>query len=216
MTSEPISLHDVFTEADASPDTLANLGPLRPLAGTWSGRGGTDDHPIATGDEIEGFTETYDLQPLDAQTNGPQLFYGLRYHQHITRVNDVEMFHDQVGYLLWEPAEQRVIMTLAIPRGQIAMARGTVTPDAKTFTLIAKAGSPYTDITSNEFLDEAFHTASWSITFTIHDDDSWSYDQTTMLDIQGNDKPFRHTDTSTLTRVAPPTPNPLALAADGS
>lgn len=36
-------LDDIFTEpANVDPDTLANLGPLRPLAGTWEGHKGVD------------------------------------------------------------------------------------------------------------------------------------------------------------------------------
>ena len=31
---------DIFTEPDIDPDTLANLGPLRPLAGVWEGMKG--------------------------------------------------------------------------------------------------------------------------------------------------------------------------------
>jgi hypothetical protein len=38
---------DVFTEPDGDPDTLAHLGPLRPLAGTWEGTVGADEHPVA-------------------------------------------------------------------------------------------------------------------------------------------------------------------------
>jgi hypothetical protein len=39
-----------------------------------------------------------------------------------------------------------------------------------------------------------------------------------MLDIPDRDEPFPHTDRNTLTRIGPPTPNPLAQAAatDGS
>ena len=29
---------DIFTEPESSEDTLANLGPLRPLAGIWGAR----------------------------------------------------------------------------------------------------------------------------------------------------------------------------------
>jgi hypothetical protein len=36
---------DIFTEPDFDDDTLANLGPLRGLAGTWEGAAGIDEHP---------------------------------------------------------------------------------------------------------------------------------------------------------------------------
>ncbi len=55
-----------------------------------------------------------ELQPIDAQTSGPQLFYGLRYHTRIVKPDVVETFHDQVGYWLWEPATGIVLQTLAI------------------------------------------------------------------------------------------------------
>jgi hypothetical protein len=43
---------DVFTEPeDVSPDTLANLGPLRRLAGIWQSDKGVDVSPKADGPE---------------------------------------------------------------------------------------------------------------------------------------------------------------------
>src|SRR6267154_4240592 len=86
------------------------------------------------------FTEPYDLQLMDPQTNGPQLYYGLRYHVHITRPTEKKMFHDQVGYWLWEPATGTVILTLTIPRGQTALAIGRASAAATSFELVAKRG----------------------------------------------------------------------------
>ena len=40
---------DIYTEPDGDPDTLANLGPLGPLAGIWEGTRGADEHPVADG-----------------------------------------------------------------------------------------------------------------------------------------------------------------------
>jgi hypothetical protein len=71
---------DIYTEPEGDADTLANLGPLRPLAGIWEGTKGSDEHPVSEGTEQNAFIEHYELQPIDRQTNGPQLFYGLRYH----------------------------------------------------------------------------------------------------------------------------------------
>ena len=100
---------DIYTEPDADPHTLANLGPLAPLAGIWEGKMGTDVNPKADGPETDAYIERYELQPIDPQTNGPQLFYGLRYHTHIVQPGEVETFHDQVGYWLWEPATGNII-----------------------------------------------------------------------------------------------------------
>jgi len=57
----------------------------------------------------------------------------VRYHTHIVKPGEVETYHDQVGYWLWEPATGHLIQTLAIPRGQVAMAFGRAARDAKTF-----------------------------------------------------------------------------------
>ena len=68
------------------------------------------------------FIERIELQPIDAQANGPQLFFGLRYHTRILQPAEAATFHDQVGYWLWEPATGPILQTLAIPRGQVALA----------------------------------------------------------------------------------------------
>ena len=130
---------DIYTEADGNDDTVASLGPLRPLAGIWTSVEGADVHPVGRGSDTTGpvidgeehspFVERYELHPIDRQTNGPQLFYGLRYHTHIVKPGEVETFHDQVGYWLWEPAARIVLHTLAIPRGQVLLAAGPAEAD---------------------------------------------------------------------------------------
>ena len=203
---------DIFLEPDPiDPDTLANLGPLAAMAGIWESTKGVDLHPESYGPLSEPYRERYELQPTDPQTNGPQLYYGLRYRTFIRRPNEEKAFHDQVGFWLWEPATGTVVHTLAIPRGQVAMAGGLVMPDAKSFQLRAELGSPQYGILSNPFLDRAYRTLSWTIDVTFHDDGTWSYTQDTVLKIAGQDKLFHHTDSNRLTRVAPPTPNPLAV-----
>ena len=89
---------DIFTEpADVDPDTLANLGPLRRLAGTWEGPKGHDINPKADGPEHRDYIEHMLFEPIDPQANGPQLFYGLRYHTRINTPEEDIAFHDQVG-----------------------------------------------------------------------------------------------------------------------
>jgi hypothetical protein len=205
---------DLFTEPDGDPDTLSNLGPLIALAGIWEGTAGTDQHPDADGTERDAFIERYECQPIDRQTNGPQLFYGLRYHTHIVKPGEVETFHDQVGYWLWEPAANTVILTLAIPRGQVLLAGGTAEPDATEFEVTAEVGSEAYGILSNPFLDQSFRTLSYRMQVRVHPDGTWSYEEEGVLQIPDRDEPFRHIDRNTLTRIGTPTPNhPLARAA---
>jgi hypothetical protein len=208
---------DIFTEPeDVDPDGLANLGPLKGLAGVWEGAKGLDVNPKAAGPERANFIERIELQPIDPQANGPQLFYGLRYHTHIIKPGEAPTYHDQVGYWLWEPATGLILQTLAIPRGQIAMASGHAAPDATHFHLSARRGETDYGICSTTFLEQAFRTLSYDIDVTILPDGRWSYFATTVLVVQGQPGPFNHEDSNTLTRVAPPTPNPLVLSPAGS
>ena len=204
---------DIYTEPDGSPDTLASLGPLAPLAGVREGIGGTDVHPVVEGTEQNTFHERYELQPIDRQTNGPQLFYGLRYHTHIVKPGEVETFHDQVGYWLWEPATREITFTLSIPRGQVLLANGPATPDATEIEVTATLGTEVYGILSNPFLQTNFRTTRFRMRVTINADGTWSYDEETMLEITGRSEQFSHRDVNTLTRVDLARPNPLACVA---
>ena len=203
---------DLYAEPPADPDTLANLGPLRPLAGTWEGVKGDDHHPVASGGERAVFLERYVLEPIDFQTNGPQLFYGLRYHTHINEVGKAETFHDQVGYWLWEPAMNTVVHTLTIPRGQVVVAGGAAEPDATEFEVTAALGSPVYGISAVPFIDRGFRTLTYRMRVVVHLDGTWTYDEAALLEMPDREEPFEHSDTNTLTRVAEPLPNPLAVA----
>jgi hypothetical protein len=201
---------DIFTEpSDVAPDTLANLGPLRRLAGTWEGVKGVDLNPKADGPERREFTERMVLEPIDPQANGPQLFYGLRYHTRILASDEAATFHDQVGYWLWEPATGLVLQTLAIPRGQVAMASGFAKPDAGQLILTAERGQTDYGICSTSFLEYAFRTDSYRIEVNFNADGSWSYVLDTMLLVKGQDGLFAHRDVNTLVKVTEPVPNPL-------
>ena len=205
---------DIYTEPrDIDVHTLRKLGPLTRMAGIWQGTRGLDVKPKAEGPKKQAFIERISLQPIDPQTNGPQLLYGLRYHTHITKPGQVKTYHDQVGYWLWEPATGTVIHTLTIPRGQTAMAVGQAAADAKSFELVATRGLETFGICSGPFLEYAFKTVEFRIKVTYHGDGTWSYDEDTVLMIRGRDEPFHHTDRNLLTKIGEPTPNPLALEA---
>lgn len=202
---------DIYTEPrDVDVHTLANLGPLRPLAGIWEGQRGLDVKPKAEGPKKQAYVERIELQPIDPQTNGPQLLYGLRYHTHVTKPGQVKTYHDQVGYWLWEPATGAVIHTLTIPRGQTAMAAGHAAADARRFELVATEGHEHWGICSAPFLRHAFRTVEFRIVVTVNDDGTWGYEEDTVLMIRGQAEPFHHTDRNLLVKVAEPTPNPLA------
>ena len=202
---------DIYAEpGNLTIDTLASLGPLAPLAGVWEGMKGVDIAPKQEGARTESFHERIELQPVDPGSNGPQLLFALRYHTRMTRPGEIGTYHDQVGYWLWEPATETVMHSLSIPRGQTVLAVGKAKPDAKQFTLSASRGATDYGICSNPYLEENFRTDSFTITVTVHEDGTWSYDEDTVMTIKGQSDPFHHRDTNRLTRVAAAAPNPLA------
>ena len=204
---------DIYTEPHpVDIDTLSRLGPLRAMAGVWEGTRGLDVKPKAEGPKKQAYVERIELQPIDPVTNGPQLLYGLRYHTHITKPDQMKTYHEQVGYWLWEPATGTVVHTLSIPRGQTAMAAGTAAPDATTFTLEATQGHENWGICSSPFLENNFKTVKFTITVTVNDDGTWGYAEDTVMTIRGQAEPFHHTDRNLLRKVGEPTPNPLARA----
>ncbi|MDR3719484.1 MAG: heme-binding beta-barrel domain-containing protein [Bryobacteraceae bacterium] len=204
---------DIFTEpANIDVHTLRNLGPLAGLAGIWEGSRGVDVNPTQEPGEEQVYIERVEMQPIDPQTNGPQLFYGLRYHLHVVKPDSPETYHDQVGYWLWEPATGNLIHTLTIPRGQAVMAFGHAAKDDTSFELVAKRGEVTNGICSNPFLESAFQTLEFRIKVTVGPG-KWEYEEDTVLQVRGRSEPFHHTDRNVLSKAGEPSPNPLALAA---
>ncbi len=201
---------DIYSEPEFDADTLGNLGPLRLMAGIFIAHQGEDVHPFEGGDERDAYRDEIVLSAIDSQTNGPQLLYGLRYLQHIRRHGEIEMFHDQVGYWLWEPATETVTLTLSIPRAQAALAIGHCSANATSFTVRAERGSTTNGIISGPFLDQYFTTLSFEMTVTVVDENSWRYEQETLMRVAGRSDIARHRDCATLVRVAPAVANPSA------
>lgn len=89
---------DIFTEAgDVSPDTLANLGPLRRLAGVWQSDQG-ECETEGGGARMPRLPRACALRADRPQSDDTELLYGLRYHIHINTAEEANTFHDQVGY----------------------------------------------------------------------------------------------------------------------
>ena len=81
------------------------------------------------------------------------------------------------------------------------LAGGTAAADAKQFSLMARPGHPQYSIGENKYLAEHASTLSYDVSITLNNDDSWSYDETTMLKMDEFPEPFAHTDRNTLRRV---------------
>ncbi|MGZ6013925.1 MAG: heme-binding beta-barrel domain-containing protein, partial [Caulobacteraceae bacterium] len=174
---------------------------------------GIDVNPKADGPETREYIERIELQPIDPQANGPQLFYGLRYHVHIMAPPETATFHDQVGYWLYEPATGLIMQTLTIPRGQSLLAGGQAKPDGAGLIVAARRGETEFGIVSTAFVEYAFRTDAYTLDISFNPDGTWSYVSDITLMVRGRSEPFLHRDRNTLTKVGEPAPNPSSLAA---
>ena len=210
------SIVQISTVATSTPSQILTLRRSRtwaPCAISPARGGGSKDRDVHPNVDVTGsdsFDETYVLEPIDPQTNGPQLLYGLRYHTHLVKPGEVKTFHDQVGYWLWEPMAGVVMLTLGIPRGQVLLAGGHATANSRQFEVSAAFGSETFGISSSPFLDRAFRTLSYRQLVSLHDNGSWSYEEEAVMEVEGRMLPVHHTDGNTLALVAPPHSNPLA------
>jgi len=184
-------------------EIIKNLGPLAPLAGIWEGDKGEDSAPSDDrGTETNKFRERITFEPLGPVNNHEQALYGLRYTTTVWPLGASDPFHEELGYWLWDAQAKQVLRCFTVPRGVSVIAGGTVEPDAKSFELVADAGSETYGICSNQFLDKEFKTVRYELKVTLHDDHSFSYEEDTQLQIKGPSDLFHHTDKNTLQRLA--------------
>jgi hypothetical protein len=81
------------------------------------------------------------------------------------------------------------------------IAGATVEPNATSFKLASVLGSNTYGILSNKYLDEIAKTTRFDVTVTIHAN-TFSYDETTVVEHQKHPTIIMHTDRNTLTRVS--------------
>jgi hypothetical protein len=178
------------------------LGPLAALAGIWEGQKGDDIAPSDDrGTEQNKFRERITFEPISPVNNHEQTLHGLRYATTAWRIGEEAPFHEEVGYWLWDPKERQVLRCFIVPRGVTVIAGGTVEPNATSFELKADVGSETYGICSNRFLDREFKTVRYELKVTVHDANTFSYEEDTQLRIKGQEQLFHHRDKNTLKRV---------------
>ena len=184
-------------------ELIKNLGPLAPLAGTWEGDKGDDTAPDDDPRKVENnkYRERLVLDPFGPVNNHAQTLYGLRYSTTAWRLEAENPFHEELGYWLWDPAEKQVMRCFIVPRGVTVIAGGTVEPGAREFHLAAEVGSETYGICSNRFLDREFKTVRYELKVTVHDANSFSYEEDTQLQIKGQSELFHHIDKNSLNRI---------------
>jgi hypothetical protein len=179
-----------------------DYGPIAGLIGSWKGDKGLDVSPEPDGREENPYWETIDFEAAGDVTNAEsQTLAIVRYHQVVRRKSNDEVFHDQVGYWMWDAANHTVIHSLAIPRAVCVVAGGQFGGDATgpvVLEVAAKLGEDDWGIAQSPFMRDNAKTVAFRMKLTI-DSDRIHYAETTVLDIYG--KTFDHTDESALTRI---------------
>jgi hypothetical protein len=208
---EPIDLHVACLQHAARQQGVcksamnildSNLGPLAALAGIWEGDKGHDDAPADDrGAEVNLFRERIVFEPTGLVQNHEQKLYGLRYATTAWRIGETAAFHEERGYWMWDAASSTVMRCFVVPRGITVIAGGRVEPAARAFELSATLGSNTFGILSAPFLDREFRTVRYQLKVTIHDTDSFSYDEDTQMQMPGRQALFHHEDRNTLRRV---------------
>ena len=184
-------------------EIIKNLGPLATLAGIWEGAKGDDIAPDdnRTGIENNKFRERMTYEPFGPVNNHEQVLWGLRYSTTAWRLDEVDAFHEETGYWLWDPKAKQVLRCFIVPRGVTVLAGGTVEPNAKSFELKAEAGSDTYGICSNKFLDQEFKTVRYELKIKLNSDDTLEYEEHTYLKMKNSPKLFDHSDKNTFKKI---------------
>ncbi len=179
-------------------------GPLAGLIGTWeSGYDGLDVSYHNEDGKVEEtpYREHTTFKQFGPVDNGEQCLYGLDYRMAAYREAEDAPFHTEVGYWMWDAAEQQVMRCFVIPRAQVLIAGGTAEPTASSLRLESVLGSTVYGILSNPYLDRVAHTTRFDVTITM-DGDTFSYDETTVIEHQKLPTVLLHTDRNTLRRLS--------------
>lgn len=179
------------------------LGPLAALVGVWEGDKGDDIAPSDDrGVENNKYRERIVFETMSPVQNHEQNLHVLRYATKAYRLGEEASFHEELGYWSWEPSNGQVMRSFLIPRGIALIAGGEAGKDARAFRLEAKTGSCVFGICTNPFLDREFKIVSYEVTVRILDENTFSYEQDTVIQIPGRKDLFHHRDSNTLKRVS--------------
>jgi len=183
-------------------DDMTAWGPLAGLAGEWEGDGGMDfSYHNVEGEVGETpYREKITLKPFGPVDNGEQHLYGLDYRMAAWRAGEDDPFHTEVGYWLWDGDAHQVMRCFMVPRGSVLIAGCTANAGDTTFTMEANHGDTTYGVLSNKYLDARAKTTKYECTITVHDANSWSYQECTYYEHAKGGK-IAHTDRNTLKRV---------------
>jgi hypothetical protein len=181
-----------------------NYGPLAVLIGIWNGDKGVDRAPEPNAEERNPYYETIVFEAAgDVDNAEEQVLAIVRYHQEVRRKSNDEVFHDQVGYWLWDSADDTIVETFTIPRAVAVVAGGKLgQPESLAqelvFEVSAEIGSLEFGIVQAPFMFNKAKTTAFRHTLTVKGDEM-RYTETTVLDIYEK-KSYDHTDVNMLKR----------------
>lgn len=186
----------------AEKDIIAKLGPLAGLAGTWEGEEGIDEAPAADrGPMTTPFRERAVFAPMDPIDNHEQMLFGLRYSRTAWRIGEVDPFHEELAYWLWDAAAGQVMRAFVIPRGMSVLAGCRAVASDRKFKLQAVVGSDVFGIVSNPYLDIEFKTVRYELEVDLEGSDRYRYAEDTQLLLKGRSEVFHHRDSNILKRI---------------
>src|SRR5439155_12292709 len=117
------------------------------------------------------------------------------------RQSEDNPFHLQLGYWMWDPASKQVMHSFMIPRGVTVLAGGPAEANSTILEVSATVGSPTFGICSNPFLDREFKTVRYEAKITIHNAQSFSYQEDTQMQMKGREGLFHHFDMNRLEKT---------------
>ena len=180
-----------------------DLGPLAALIGTWEGDQGHDDSYVYTrGKEHAHFRERATFAPAGAAHNGAQSLCRLDYRLVAWRLEEVQPFHDEIGYWYWDAEHELVMRGLLTPRGIAVLAGGVAKPNDTIIRVAAASESDTFGILSNPYLVETARTTRFEVMLDLSEPNRYSYDEKTYMHHARLGGTYCHEDRNTLTLVS--------------
>ena len=179
------------------------FGPLQFLIGTWEGDKGMDTAPNKSRETMDNaFRERIVFEAIGPVRNHEQTLYGVKYHTSVWTLETNAPFHDEMGYYLWCEKSQEIIKSFVIPRGMSVNAGGKSSSEATEFNVTSQKGASVYGLSSSPFLDQEFQTTEYHFKLQKIDENTFSYEQHTMIQMKNSDKTFDHKDINTLSKVS--------------
>ncbi len=179
-----------------------DYGPLAQLLGKWIGNKGMDNAPDSNANpDKTGFTDEINFTVSGPSENAEeQELVTIRYHHVVRKLENGQIFHDQIGHWIYEPATKNIMHSLSIPRAVCLLAGGQYEENdgEGIFNVEAKQGSETFGIVQSPFMLNKAKTTAFRMELSVKGNEL-KYREQTSLEIYG--KTFEHTDESVLHRV---------------